>query len=413
MGGAWIWGVWMGGCLLVAVAAHWMISRSWRARVLPRVRFFAGAVLGAIALAGFAVAVPVWGPLGLILLLVYVVYLIHLVVVSRLSRARMVAAASARGIPIDRVLAASRVSMSPFDRKAWGQAVHVLESGGTREGVLAALRVPKSLRLLLGYQALVPGSLDDDDIARACQREFRLADACQRRGGHWLYVAFSTMISTCAYTMIGFVFATLWMEFFGESSERALSEEIGLFWAWPLEHSTQICGILAAVLVVLGMTATAIGVLQFTGMAPFAPWSTPRAIWVMRLLPAIAAAVRQRVPLTHVVDSWKEYPLPWPMQRLIHDLRSAEESGRSWADALFSGRGMSTRDRRFVEAAMAMNNLPWVLDRIADRIALDREARMEAVNAVLFSAMMVIVALLSAALPVLMAIFLVAAMRMA
>lgn len=383
----WYWFELLFGIVL-ALMAWGLIRWSWRARVLPRTLFFAGAVTGVIAIGVLSAASFVFPALALFAQLLFVVYLIQGVSLARLTWVRAIGLAYSLGLPLDKVLASSRTRISPFDRRRLMRALAVLQAGAEPAEVLEQLRFPAAARFVLHLQMLFPGSLRNREVQKVWQREQRVLDACQRRGAHWLYLGVIAQSATMAIVfwqmMLRDVFDELSAEF--DVAKTETFQWIDWVWRGPSPFSW-----LVIFLPATGMICLAIGVAQFSATWPFVLWRTPRRWWIARLLPGIKAAIEDRIAISDYRHRIGRGRLPPAMEKLLEAMERAEQTGGSWIDALFPGRGFERKQRELLKKAESLGNLAWAIDVVAERITRRIVSRQALGNSVLFPILLVLV----------------------
>ncbi len=382
----WYWFELISGMVL-ALTAWGLIRWSWRARVLPRTLFFAGAATGVIAIGVLSAASFVFPALALFAQMLFVVYLIHDVSLARLTWVRAVGLAYSLGLPLEKVLASSRTRISPFDRRRLMRALAVRQAGGEPAQVLEQLRFPVAARFVLHLQMLFPGSLGNREVRKVWQREQRVLDARQRRGAHWLYLGGIAQVAamTIAFWqfMLGDIFDELSAEF--DVAQTETTHWIDWMWRDASPFSWLLMFLLATGVVCLG-----IGVAQFSATWTFALWRTPRRWWIVRLLPGIQAAIENRIAISEYRHRMRGR-LPPAMEKLLEAIERAEQTGGSWIDALFPGRGFERRQRELLKKAESLGNLAWAIDVVAERLTRRIVSRQALGDSVLFPILLVLV----------------------
>ena len=384
--------------LMVLLTAAVVMRHSWKVRGAPLPVFWTGAVLGAVSLLAISILGGATIPLSVFVMLTYVMILVSVVQRSRIVWVRVLGAGHARNVPLEELLESILHSVSPFDRDGLNRAGQALSSGASLPAALRHLPLPGGIVPLLSAELLGGKSASDTIQRDTWRREQALLRARAQRGGRWLYLALLVTTITIVFCLVKFLItpAIVW-----------LAHDIG----GPAELNTTLgrlihlsdqpgFGIIMILLFLLAQGCGILGALQYTSIAPYMSWRTPKTIWGMRLLPGLAATLRARKPLTELPLQLEQTAVPKPLRQALQVVAAAEKRGESWIEALVKARYLDPRYGSVLETASQLGNFPWAAEAVADRICANILTRQQRVDFVLFPLLLVAVGAIVAVIPI-------------
>lgn len=383
------------GAASIALMRYSFRSQS-RGRLWLTVGFFGGMVAWTALVAITLSLMPL---LIIPALVFYVAIFCQCLAVSRLLWFRSLAAALRAQAPLANVLQASLYRINPFDRRHVQRAYNLLQAGASPEKVVGELKLPYGYRMAIALQQRSTTVGQENRATRMLEREEALLRGRMRRGGHWLYVA----LPAAALGIVGSALALFVSDIFDEFSYELpmgidTSSSIHAFYLSLT--ADRLTSALLPLCLVFAAFASLVGLLQFTGAAPFFPWGAPKKIWSMRLLPLLADAIDEQAPLNDAIAKVSAWGVSAGAARLIRTITEAELRGIPWYDALTHRRYLTGPQRELLVAAARAGDLPWAIDTVCDRLLDDWSRRQARSNSILFPSLLITIGILAAQYPI-------------